>query len=191
MPAIDIDVMDAAFSYVRNALGLVLTISPTPESVRTLGDIVGVVARRCNDGDLRRLRIFGHGSSGRQGLGDSVSGQNLLVAPGRGISMDWMNLCTLRHFFGSDGFLELHGCNVGDGTEGKVYVARLCALLGVPVRAGRGTQWTGGGGATHAYEKCYIEANLTPGGQISITEHRAYSNQELLSAWRPARGASR
>jgi len=162
MPIVDLDVMDGSISYAFSAMCLVRDLNAVPEPVHSTADLVNLVNRRCNAGDLRRLRIFGHGSPGSQGLGDSVSGGNELAIPRRaGISWQWMLLTNIAHFFGPDGYLQLHGCSVGAASEGKRYVSELARILNVPVSAGIWKQVVGGG-RSGEFEIAYIEAIPQP-----------------------------
>lgn len=172
MALIDLDFMDGHPSYAANAANYRRNIIPPPIPILSLHQLVSAVVARCWRGDrLRRLRIFGHGSVGRQGLGNSVSSNgNFLAAPGRGISWDWIQLSTLANEFDPSGWVELDGCNVGDGSQGKVYVARLAEVLGVCVRAGRGTQWVPAHGRQQ-FENEWIEAVPRRNGGATITSH--------------------
>ncbi len=48
----------------------------------------------------------------------------------------------LKPYFAECGSLELHGCQVGGGSQGRQFVRRLANLLGVPVSAARVRQLT-------------------------------------------------
>lgn len=170
MALFDLDVMDGHASYRHSANVLRQSLPRPPVRVNGLRDIVTLAVQRSWSGDqLRRLRVFGHGSAGAQGLSDSVHGQGVLPAADR-ISAVWVELCNLGHCFDRSGWMELHGCNVGDGEVGKRYVATLARTLGVRVRAGRGTQ-TIGAGTTRRYENFWVEATPLPSGGVSIAGH--------------------
>lgn len=191
MPIVDLDVMDASITYALNALGIVRDLNAVPEPVRNTAELVGIVTRRCNDGDLRRLRIFGHGAPGGQGLGNSVNMENVLAIPQRaGISWEWMLLRNIAHCFGPDGYLQLLGCSVGAGLEGKRYVSELARILNVPVSAGIWKQ-TSGGGTSGQFEIAYIEAIPQPGGGVSVQLRQCVSYQQILAAARSAQGRRR
>ena len=170
MAIFDLDVMDGHTSYGQSASLLRRSLPRSPLRVNSLGDIVTLAVRRSWGGDrLRRLRVFGHGSAGTQGLSDSVHGRSVLPAADR-ISAAWMELCNLGHCFDRGGWIELHGCSVADGEVGKRYVASLARTIGVRVRAGRGAQ-TIGGGTTRGFENFWVEATPLPTGGVSVAGH--------------------
>jgi hypothetical protein len=99
---------------------------------------------------LRRLRIFGHGNEGQQGVGNSrrpALPQIIMVrclghAGGVhcGSLTNQIHLQRLSGRFAAGGWAELHGCDVGDGREGLELLRRLAALWNVPVKASEDTQ---------------------------------------------------
>ncbi|WP_196233176.1 peptidoglycan-binding protein [Sphingomonas segetis] len=101
------------------------------------------------------LRIVGHGASGVQAISMGVGGWVETVGskevrhfyPHQTTSMSASNVATLppslRGIFGSWGNLELHGCHVAQGPQGREFVRKLADVVGVPVTAGKGTQRSG------------------------------------------------
>jgi hypothetical protein len=191
MPIVDLDVMDASMNFALHAFLIVRDLNAVPEPVHNTVELVGIVTRRCNDGDLRRLRIFGHGSPGSQGLGNSVNMGNVLAIPlPGGISWEWMLLRNIAHCFGPDGYLQLHGCQVGAGQQGKRYVSELARILNVPVSASVWNQRVGVG-SSDQFEAEYIEAIPQPGGGVSVQLRQCVSYQQILAAARSAHGRRR
>lgn len=136
-----------------------------------LGDLVSQVVRHVGlTRDLRRLRIIGHGGPGHQGLGDSRHATNIFDSSAA-ISLNWMMMENLADLFRSDGWLELHGCNVARGLEGKLYLGRLASILRVPVRAGTGLQYGGSRANDTFLWGPWREARPTRGGGISYHEY--------------------
>jgi hypothetical protein len=118
--------------------------------------MVRFIERYLNPNDLiRRLRVFGHGSRGRQGLGRSrTQGPGYLEIRMAGGQLQYQDeLVRLQGRFAAGGWAELHGCSVGDGSEGRALVVALARLWHVSVAAGTFAQWPGGG-----FEVSYIVA---------------------------------
>jgi hypothetical protein len=90
------------------------------------------------------LRIIGHGAPGSQAMGDSnmTSHPRQLIALDRsGHLMNRAILVRLRGYFDSASWVELHGCNVGNGRQGIALLTALNSLWGIPVSAGINTQF--------------------------------------------------
>lgn len=141
-----------------------------PNAVRviSLTDLVIQVGQRVGmERHLRRLRIIGHGGPGHQGLGDSFHRTNIFDSS-PSISFNWMLMANLADYFTADGWLELHGCNVAEGVEGKLYLSRLASLLNVPVRAGTQVQYGGSLRNDLRLWGPWREARPMPGGGISF-----------------------
>ncbi|MBI3681900.1 MAG: DUF4347 domain-containing protein [Acidobacteria bacterium] len=116
--------------------------------VNTVGHMVGQIIRRLGqNGRIRRLRVFGHGNPGSQGLGQSHSNwsptHNLAVRSG--VLQYATKLGELRNRFEPGGWAELHGCEVGAGVAGQLALFELARAWGVPVKASRTDQYVGGG----------------------------------------------
>jgi hypothetical protein len=115
--------------------------------------------------DIRRrasgvflLRFIGHGRKGFQGVSDGKGGWDEFPVgrPGRrkpkAIWHDFgdqiaqlhyrsalvMGQSRLQEIFSPYGSIELHGCNVGAGSEGRRFVTTLARALGIPVSAAAG-----------------------------------------------------
>jgi hypothetical protein len=73
-------------------------------------------------------------------------------------------------------WVELHGCNVGQGTSGRLLTGTLAQLWQVPVAAGTVTQYTSSG-----FETAYIVAH--PSGKIEErTGHHVVTDTEAAGA---------
>jgi len=161
----DIDVVDA----LGSDLATVQDRSYFPHALRVtnLTDLIRQVVGRVGlDRNLRRLRIIGHGGPGAQGLGNSYHLANVFDSSVN-ISANWTLMADLADLFSPNGWLELHGCNVAEGPQGKQYLARLASLLNVPVRAGTQFQYGGSLANDVRLQGPWREARPMPGGGIS------------------------
>ncbi|MBO13740.1 MAG: hypothetical protein CMJ68_23690 [Planctomycetaceae bacterium] len=130
----------------------------------TLGGpgVVRRVAGSARNGKVALLRFHGHG-----GPGQMIVASGRRSAPGssfssRNTSRFDRALQSLRPIFAGFGSIELHGCRVGRGTAGRVLLTRMANATGVPVTAGRNTQF-GGGTSTFQFEG--PTRTIAPGGQ--------------------------
>jgi hypothetical protein len=95
---------------------------------------------------LHRLRIFGHGNEGVQGVSNSRHAplsQTISVQCRGGVCGPLTNQNHLQRLsgrFALDGWAELCGCDVGDGVQGLELLQRLAALWNVPVKASEDRQ---------------------------------------------------
>ncbi|WP_426957167.1 DUF4347 domain-containing protein [Muricoccus radiodurans] len=111
------------------------------------------IAARARPGKLALLRIHGHGNKGMQ----NVTGGEIYGAPHMAsISLERFEesvpaLMLIRDRFTGFGAVQLLGCEVGGGAQGKALVRRLAQTWGVPVTAGVNTQF-GGGNRTFRFE---------------------------------------
>lgn len=48
----------------------------------------------------------------------------------------------LRNLFCPFGSIEMHGCNVANGRKGELFIKKLATDLGMPVTAGKGSQYS-------------------------------------------------
>ena len=130
----------------------------------TLGGpgVVRRVAGSARHGKVALLRFHGHGAPGK-----------MVVASGRrsapGSSFSSQNtprfdraLQSLRPIFAGFGSIELHGCRVGRGRAGRILLTRMANATGVPVTAGRNSQF-GGGTSTFHFEG--PTRTIAPGSQ--------------------------
>jgi len=104
-------------------------------------------------GSPRRLalvRVYGHGAPGSQNVSAGQAALDKHVTSLDPVSFQWALplLIRLRPFFAPWGSMELHGCHVGHGKEGKWLLQTVADAVQVPVtaalwfqEAGRG-QWT-------------------------------------------------
>jgi len=105
-----------------------------------------ILAKVSAAGSIVALRFHGHGNTAIQSVSDGIP------APVRSRSSLSRNtvaamqgsLGVLQFYFASFGSVEMHGCNVGYGPEGRAFLALLANLWGVPVSAGVGFQREGG-----------------------------------------------
>ncbi len=98
------------------------------------------------------LRIIGHGSPGRQGMGDSritTNPRQLIMLDRYGHLLNQPALARLRGHFLPGAVVELHGCNVGAGPAGANLLRALERFWGVRVRAGAVEQDAGTRGFEH------------------------------------------
>lgn len=122
-----------------------------PDAIRvnSVGQMVRLIDLRLANDRIRRLRIFGHGDPGVQGLGNSISSQTHLynqITTDTGTRVTYANvLGGLRGKFAQGAWVELHGCSVGAGAAGWNLLKGLAQLWQVKVAAGVVDQDDGGG----------------------------------------------
>ncbi len=163
MAHMDIDCVDSTgndetVKTFRRALPMALRVHTVGHMVRSIEHQLGL--GRANK--LRRLRVFAHGSPGEQGLGRSqnVQAVNYLSIRMSGNELSYRDvLASLQGRFASGGWVELHGCSVGQGEPGRRLTLALARLWRVNVLAGTVTQYTSAG-----FETSYIVAH--PNGQV-------------------------
>jgi hypothetical protein len=115
---------------------------PNPILVNSVGQMVNLIEGRLRpNGRMRRLRIFGHGIAGVQGLGNShnLYDTNLYnqISLGIGSEVLYANMLgRLRDKFAAGGWAELMGCSVGGGANGWNLLKALAKLWQVNVAAG-------------------------------------------------------
>lgn len=127
------------------------------------------IQMQASEGNVLLLRFHGHGSPGEMGLtvgtGSEISsefGTTFLDSLARFVS-------PLSRVFSSFGSVELHGCRVGAGSDGRRLVSALANAWGVPVSAGLRTQY-GGGLSTFRFEGPTITA-FPRGGNLKTWAH--------------------
>ena len=149
---------DAYVSVIQRRL-------PAALKVNSVGQMVNLIEQRLGSNRrMRRLRIFGHGISGVQGLGNSGSlfQTNLYnqITIGSNSEVLYADILgRLRTRFLSGGWAELHGCNVGASAVGWNLLKGLARLWQVNVAAGTSLQTTAAG-----FEVAYRVAQ--PNGQV-------------------------
>ncbi len=132
--------------------------------------VQGVLGRATSD-TISRLRIFGHGRSGQQGVGGGIQtghpqvsqriGVDSLADPLPGALWNRGVLAALCGRFTPDALVELHGCHVGARWAGEILCWQLAQLWQVRVRAGIADQVAD---AHDRFEgRFYVEADGRPG----------------------------
>jgi hypothetical protein len=130
-----------------------------------IGEVVQrILMRSSSDGSLVLLRFFGHGASANMGISDGEGyiqdrrGRRTFLEDASRTSITNKNfsdaastLGRLRFSFGVYSSVELHGCNVSRGVDGRQLMQRLAGLWGVPVSGGTQSQY-GGGVCTFRFE---------------------------------------
>lgn len=152
MTPIDIDCVDGTGR--DEVVAEFRTMYPRALRVHSVGHMVrSILGRLGSGGAIRRLRVFGHGAPGVQGLGRSQGG-NKATLTYHSISIfagvlryrDILSQLTARfHHWNENGanrlgWVELHGCNVGAAGQGDGLVRLLAGLWRVNVAAGTGYQ---------------------------------------------------
>lgn len=123
---------------------------------------------------IQMLDIWGHGSSGSQGMGDSAystAPSQLIEIDSSGQLTNRASLTRLRGRFASDGWVRLHGCNVGHGRRGRRLLRQLAALWQIPVQAGVETQPSDG---LNRFSGPTAVARVSPGHGPRITPSRRF-----------------
>jgi len=137
---------------------------PHAQRVHSVGHLVHSILGALGSGrQIRRLRIFGHGAPGYQGLGQSAggppatSGYRCIQFSGGDLAYRDVlaQLCGRfarwtdtglsdghgrAHDTDRSGWVEMHGCNVAAGAEGLKLIVELSALWRVNVAGGSGYQ---------------------------------------------------
>lgn len=129
------------------------------------------IQARAGRGDVVLLRFHGHGAPGVMGIS---SGTETELSSEFGVTfLDSLAryLGRLSPIFSPLGSAELHGCRVGAGRDGRRLVAALARAWGVPVTAGRRTQY-GGGSSTFRFEGPTFTAFPGGGGLKSWARSR-------------------
>jgi len=97
------------------------------------------------------LRFHGHGSPGNMGVTTGTSSHPSSEFGNMFLDSLVRILVPLADLFHSWGSVEMHGCRVGQGSDGRRLVRGLSYALNVPVTAGIRTQY-GGGLTTFRFE---------------------------------------
>lgn len=124
--------------------------------------VINEIASHSGSGRLCLLRLIGHGHPGMQAIGSGLGYTTVRCLPtgdcdAPAAILDWdllqISLYSLeeyrstwerlRDLFSVYGSIELHGCNVGRGAEGERFLDVFAEIIGVPVTAGRFSQWGG------------------------------------------------
>jgi hypothetical protein len=122
-----------------------LRASSVREMVEAIERLVSQSRSQFPDGVLiRRLRIFGHGRPGIQVMGGDPSTNSPLRTMQVGRDGRLTNARVLqvlsRGYFAAGAVVELHGCQVAAGSNGRRLLEELHCLWGVIVRGGQDDQ---------------------------------------------------
>ena len=112
--------------------------------------VMNEILGNARPGEVVLLRFHGHGSPGHMiiGSGRIVTGSSLDRRYGKGF---WQFLQKFRSVFAPFGSIEMHGCRVGKGAEGRKLLSGMADAMGVPVSGGIQTQY-GGDSTTFRFE---------------------------------------
>lgn len=127
----------------------------------SVASMVANVITRASGCRIKRLRIFGHGSPGHQGVGGGrrLGPAQELTVTLFGHLQNLAELTKLIPHFQGDALVQLHGCSVGKSWRGRSLVRRLADLWHVRVQAALGKQYAD---IQDAYEGTdYVEADGT------------------------------
>lgn len=130
-------------------------------------EIVNAVCRKAaGGGPIGLLRIHGHGKQGNQAVtaGQANAERHLANVSVKNFSMVAGTLGRLAPLFSPFGSLQLMGCSVGGGAEGKQLLSLIAPVVGVPVTAGYFDQ-LGGGRNTFIFEGPTVSA-FPAGGDL-------------------------
>lgn len=124
------------------------------------------IRHRAGQGDVVLLRFHGHGSPGSMGTTSGRLGSSAAPAAGFGsatidYAAQWLARKMGPSAFAPFGSVELHGCNVARGAQGRRLLTALAWALQVPATAGTRTQ-RGGGTASFRFEG--PTRTVVPGG---------------------------
>jgi hypothetical protein len=122
-----------------------------------IGQVVQrIMTRTSADGSLILLRFFGHGDSAAMGISDGkgyiqgrggrrtyLEDESMTAITSSNFTDAAKILGRLRFSFGAYSSVELHGCKVARGVDGRNLLQRLSDLWGVPVSAGTQIQHGG------------------------------------------------
>ena len=111
-----------------------------------VGQMIQDLASSVPAGRLQVLRIWSHGRSGGQTISGGHGGEAFRVAHWTGISVANLDvlaptLARLKTLFLPSGRVELRGCEVASGSDGRTLLLRLAKIWGVPVLAGIALQY--------------------------------------------------
>lgn len=171
----DPDVMNTEGADVRDAGGQPIF---TGNICNGVGEVTDHVRWRAinGGGDIILLRFFGHGSSGNMGVSDGVGSFRDPRNPRRRIHLeddDWTSISSgnvrelaptlgrLHSIFGLYSSVELHGCNVARGRNGRRLIDALARIFEVPVTGAAVSQYAGDSSTFHFEGRTYT---AFPGG---------------------------
>jgi hypothetical protein len=149
----NIDLVDVAFASERLAFeGQHKNMVKAGSVAIGIDQVLGLL----NTSKLHRLRIHGHGMPGVQIMGagktDKPPRDQVISYSHKHGLRGGAQLQRLRGHFSKYGLIELHGCNVANGHNGKELLWLISNLLQVSVRAATGYQGTN---PMHFYNSVY------------------------------------
>jgi hypothetical protein len=122
-----------------------------------IGQLIQELASRMSEpGEVVLLRFYGHGASAAMGISDGTGSVRIgrrrvylddsdmsSLTPGT-VAAGAAQLATLTPYFKVYSSVELHGCKVARGRNGRQLVQQLANIWQVPVSAALNTQLAGG-----------------------------------------------
>lgn len=129
-----------------------------------------VIAKSAGGGQIQSLRIFAHGAPGAQWVAGGFGSKDAADAVRKPAQAIYLNGVTLQNQnvlaplcnkFEPAAVVELHGCEVGKGVDGKNLCIALAKFWNVIVRAGTDLQYAD---AANVFESGYIQAY--PSGRV-------------------------
>ena len=126
-------------------------------------------------GVITLLRFFGHGARGGMGITNSEHDLRTMPQYSNVISRSVIAanphiFARLRPYFAAKACVELHGCHVARGPEGRQLLRWLSDIWGVPVSAGSHTQSVGSGDVLTQFESTVYTAY--PNGRLTRDPNR-------------------
>jgi len=121
---------------------------------------------------IQKMRWYGHGEPGIQGMGrgdwsqvtDRNASRSYDAISYANVDALYPEIAALGQCFASDGVLEFHACSVAGGNEGDRLLGKMARYLGLPVFAGIELQYSMGGTApsqgAHRYWDTNFEGNI-------------------------------
>lgn len=149
---------------IRNAGGDPIVVYGMSNGVQY---VMGQILARARAGRVALLRIHGHGNQGLQNVtGGAINGApHLASISDSNFGQIAGALASIRGIFLGYGSVQLLGCNVGGGAQGRSLLGKLANTWGVPVTAGVNTQY-GGGARTFKFEGPTV-SGFPGGGELT------------------------
>ena len=121
---------------------------------------------------IQKMRLYGHGAPGIQGMGrgdwsqtsDRAAARSYDAISYANVDSLYPEIAALGQCFASDGVLEFHACSVAAGENGDKLLGKMAKHLGRSVFAGIPLQYSMGGTipnqATHLQWDTSFEGNI-------------------------------
>lgn len=138
---------------VRNAGGDPIVVHGMSNAIQYVVD--RVIERAGRYGTISVLRFHGHGLPGEMGITGGMFQDQSRHLSDLGKHRRWAAGAILRQllpYFKPTGRVELHGCSVGQGPEGRRLLLLLADAFGVPVSAGVKDQYDSEGPDIYLFE---------------------------------------